>query len=621
MDTSSWRLEGGLNLVRGALTRNRYPGELVGCLNIESRAEGYRRIDGFERFDGRKSPSDVLDDEVGTETAETEERRLLIGKVPGTGRMWVWRYNDATYAFRADADGATMKMHRSSATGWTVVDLGHRVAFTDGTGGDPVSGEAIANSSNVAATVVGHYLTSGTWAGGDAAGVLVLTYDGSTVFASSDVLTVEAESTRKLTISDVPTEQTIGNGTSFDFVNYNFFGRDDLERMYGVSGAGLPFEFDGTMFVQLQTGVDGYTPIKISAHQAHLFIGYKEGSVIYSGTGKPRSYDAVDGAGEIAIGDELTDMLPGYRDILFIYGRNRTNYLVGTSAVDFQLKTLSDEAGAMAGTVQLMDEPVCLDDRGFRNVTATQRFGDFSIATISEQIRPLLDRKRAGGILPVASVRIRRKSQYRIWFTDGDCIVLGYVRRGRGSRVEYTRTEFYIRPDGTPNQPELGIVNDACSVEDSDGRERVFATMRGSDFVYELDRGPSFDGHPIESYFRMCYNDFQAPHIVKRYRKLLLEVDSVFRSSFSLAADFDDDREVGVRPGRSHTVSGPASFWSEAEWGAFYWLADPVRKAEQRIKGRGRNVSLVVFSVPDSIETSYVVSGVTVYYEKRKLKR
>ena len=53
----------------------------------------------------------------------------------------------------------------------------------------------------------------------------------------------------------------------------------------------------------------------------------------------------------------------------------------------------------MAGTVQLMDEPVCLDDRGFRNVTATQRFGDFSIATISEQIRPLLDRKREGGIL------------------------------------------------------------------------------------------------------------------------------------------------------------------------------------------------------------------------------
>ena len=25
METASWRLEGGLNLVRGALTRNRYP--------------------------------------------------------------------------------------------------------------------------------------------------------------------------------------------------------------------------------------------------------------------------------------------------------------------------------------------------------------------------------------------------------------------------------------------------------------------------------------------------------------------------------------------------------------------------------------------------------------------
>ena len=621
METASWKLEGGLNLVRGALTRNRYPGELVGCLNIESRAEGYRRIDGFERFDGLKSPSDVLEDEVETEADETEKRRLLIGKVPGTGLIWVWRYNDVTYAFRANADGTTMKMHRSTTTGWTAVTLGHRVEFTDGAGAVPVFGEALANSSSVEATVIGHYLTGGTWAGGDAAGVLVLDYAGSTAFASSDTLTIEAETSRTMTISSVPTEQTIGNGTRFDFTNYNFFGRNDFERMYGVSGAGLPFEFDGTMFVQLQTGIVGHTPIKISAHQSHLFIGYKEGSVISSGTGKPRSYDAIDGAGEFAIGDELTDMLPGYRDILFCYGRNRTNYLVGTSSVDFQLKTLSDEAGAMAGTVQLMDEPVCLDDRGFRNVTATDKFGDFSVATISEQIRPLLDRKREGGILPVTSVRIRRKSQYRIWFNDGDCIVIGYVRRGRATRMEYTRTEFYLRPDATPNQAEIGIVNHACSVEDSDGRERVFATMRGSDFVYELDRGTSFDGHPIESYFRLAYNDFKSPHLVKRYRKLLLEVDSVFRASFSLAADFDDDREIGSRPGRSHTVSGPASFWSEAEWGAFYWSSNPVRKAEQRIKGRGRNVSLVVFSVPDSIETSYVVSGVTVYYEKRKLKR
>ena len=619
MDTASWRLEGGLNLVRGALTRNRYPGELVGCLNIESRAEGYRRIDGYERFDGRPSPSYVIEDEVGREAEETEKRRKLIEKVPGTGHIWVWRYNNVTYAFRAN--GTKMQMNRSTETGWQAVPLGHRVAFTAGSGATIANGEALANTSSVAATVIGHYLTSGTWAGGDAAGVLVLEYSGAGAFADADVLTVAATVARTLMISAVPTVQTIGVGTAFDFVNYNFFGRDDFERMYGVSGAGLPFEWDGTMFLELQTGVTGYTPIKISAHQGHLFIGYKEGSVIYSGLGKPRSYEATDGAAEFAIGDELTDMIPGYKDTLFVYGRNRTNYLIGTSSADFQLKTLSDEAGAMGRTVQLMDEPVGLDDRGFRNVATTEKFGDFSIATISEPIRPLLDRKREGGILPVVSVRIRRKSQYRLWFDDGDCVIIGYVRRGDAVRLEYTRAEYYLYPDAAPEQPQIGIVNHACSVEDSDGRERVFATMRGSDFVYEIDRGTSFDGHPIESYFRLAYNDFRKPHLVKRYRKMLLEVDSVFRATFTLAADFDDDRETGARPGRSHSVSGPASFWTEAEWGAFYWNADPIRKAEQRIKGRGRNVSLIVFSVPDSIETSYVVSGVTVYYEDRKLKR
>ena len=120
-------------------------------------------------------------------------------------------------------------------------------------------------------------------------------------------------------------------------MNYNFFGRDDFERMYGVSGAGLPFEFDGIMFVQLDTGVDGYTPIKISAHQAHLFIGYKEGSAI-----RLRDWEAselrIDGRRRRRNCDRRrthrhAPWLPGH-PVSSTVGI-RTNYLVGTSQVDF----------------------------------------------------------------------------------------------------------------------------------------------------------------------------------------------------------------------------------------------------------------------------------------------
>ena len=616
--SKSWRLIGGLDLVRDPLTRHRYPGALLGVNNYESRDEGYRRFQGYERFDGRKAPSDISSDESDEETAQTETRRMAIGEVPGSGSLWVWRYGDKTYAFTDDSSGV-MAMYVSSPSGWERVVLGWRVAFTAGSGDAPENGESVANSSSVTGEVVGHYLTSGSWAGGDAAGEIVFSYSGATRFAASDSITVDSDNARTLTISAVPTQQAIGAGTTFRFINYNFFGRAGSDRMYGVSGAGLPFEYDGTMFLELNTGVTGFSPTQIAAYQNHLFVGYKEGSAVHSGVGNPRSYAANDGAGEIAIGDTLTGFVAGFRDVLFILGRNRTQYVSGTSAADFKLVTLSDEAGAMEDTVALMDEPVCLDDRGIRSLSTTEAYGDFSIATISDRIRPILDTKRDGGFTPVVAIRVRRKSQYRLWFSDGDCIVVSYIKRGGRLTVEFTRLSLDLYD--SDGEPDVGVPVSACSIEDSDGRERIFFTMKDSRHVYEMDSGISFDGYPVSTYMRLPYNDLGTPDIIKQFKKILLELDSAFRTSFQVAVDFDDDREEGARPGQSHEVLGPAAFWGEADWGRFYWATRPVRTAGQRISGRGRNLSVVLFSNPQEIEEPHLFSGLTVQYIDRKLRR
>ena len=620
MQTIGWKLAGGINLVRDAITRNRAPGELIGCMNYESREEGYRRIDGYERFDGRQAPSNILDDDPDEEDAATETRRAAITVVPGDELLAVWRYRGKTYAF--SRDDTTIRMYGSGAAGWTEVTFGYRVAFTAGTGVAPAEGDALA-TAGTAATIIGHYLTSGTWAGGDAAGVIVFTYDADDLFSSGDLPALAGVSANTITLSAVPAQQTIGavptDGTyEFRFVNRNFFGLASGERMYGVSGIGNPFEYDGTMFLELITGVTASTATHIAAHQKHLFIGYPEGGVTYSGTGLPRSFDTNDGAGEFTIGDRLTELLPGYRDTLFVYGRNTTAYLVGTSNTDFALKTLSDEAGAMSHTAALLDQPTVHDDRGIRNVTATEQYGDFSISTISEPIRPLLDFKRDGRILPIAATRVRRKSQYRLFFDDGDCIVLNLVRRGGRLSAEYTRCAYDSFDDD--GNVSVGIMRSICSVEDSDGRERIFFVLEDQPYVYEMDRGKSFDGHPIPYYLRLPYNDFRAPHMIKRYRKLLLEISSTFEATFQMAADVDDERELG-EPGLEHTVIGPTSLWDESEWSAFYWDVVPIRKAEQRIHGRGRNLSVALSSVPDRIEESHVAAGLTVYYDVRRMQR
>ena len=538
MRTSSWRLGGGLDLTTPAIARSRNPGSLIGCLNYEARREGYRRIDGYERFDGQRSPSDVAALPEDRQAAASESRRRWIQEVPGTGEvLGVWRYQNRTYAFRRGQRGA-VRMYASGSGGWRAVGLG--------------------------------------------------------------------------------ADLTAPEDARFRFVNHNFRGQAHQERMYGVSGAGPAFEFDGRTYSEIHTGVSGVYPVLIAAHQNHLFLGYADGSVIHSALGEPRNFQALGGAAELAIGDELTGMLSGYRDTMFLFGRNKTLALRGTSAADWHVETISSEAGAMRYTAVLMDQPLSFDDRGLRSLAATEAYGDFSIATLTERVRPWLDYKRKGGALPSAAARVRSKSQYRLFFDDGECLVMAHIpRSGGGLSREFTIAAYDLQVGGGTR---AGVVTNICSVEDPDGRERIFCTLAGSGYVYEMDRGTSFDGYPVPAYVRLAYNDLRTPHIIKRFRKLQLECDSTFRSTFRVTADFDDDMQEGDRPGESFSISGPPSRWDEDEWSDFDWDGTPARVAHARIAGRGRNISPVLYS-EQSDQPPHVFTGLTVYYDNRKQAR
>jgi hypothetical protein len=50
-------LGGGLDLITPAIAQK--PGSAIGALNYEPAANGYRRVEGYERFDGRLSPTDA----------------------------------------------------------------------------------------------------------------------------------------------------------------------------------------------------------------------------------------------------------------------------------------------------------------------------------------------------------------------------------------------------------------------------------------------------------------------------------------------------------------------------------------------------------------------------------
>ena len=115
----SWRLRGGLDYTSPRNMVYRKPGILIDCANYEALAEGYRRIDGYERYDGRPAPS-TTDDKTTAATL-----RSAIGRVPGNGEiLGVCRYKDATYAFRRGSNRHCCAAWKSSPRGWTDAGAG-----------------------------------------------------------------------------------------------------------------------------------------------------------------------------------------------------------------------------------------------------------------------------------------------------------------------------------------------------------------------------------------------------------------------------------------------------------------------------------------------------------------
>jgi hypothetical protein len=114
---------GGLNLTAPALKLR--PGEILASQNYETDREGnYRRVDGYERYDGNPSPSD--------------------------GSYWI-------------------------------------LSFDAGTDAPDLEDKVLGETSSATGIVIAINLTSGTWAGNDAVGTLVL-YGVTGIFEDNETL-------------------------------------------------------------------------------------------------------------------------------------------------------------------------------------------------------------------------------------------------------------------------------------------------------------------------------------------------------------------------------------------------------------------------------------------------
>jgi len=533
-----------------------------------------------------------------------DQYRSDIAVVPGSGNiLGVWMYNGHVYAFRNNAGGTAAVMHVESATGWTEVSLGREISFTSGGTVEVVAGNTITGATSAAtAVIVKVILTSGTWAAGTAAGRLFFASQTGTFQAEN--LNVGA-SLNVATIAGNSTAITLLPSGRYEFYNWNFGGGVGTKKMYGADGVNQGFEFDGTTFVKISTGMTTDTPLHVIAHKNHLFFSFS-GSAQHSGIGNPYSFTILSGAGELACGDVISGFVEMIGTqagaAMGISTRNRKLILYGNDSTDWNLVPYSEETGAIPYTLQYLNQEFSLDTQGILSLSATQAYGNFQSAVMSALISPtLLDLTDSA----ISSCIVRKKNQYRVFFSGGDGV---FVTLSQGKLMGMT-------PISYPN-PVLCC----CSAEASNGLEEIyFGSSDG--YVYQAEKGTSFDGANISWNFDLSFSHFGGPRLLKTFTKGVVEITGGNYAEMTAGYTIGyGSTEYDSPPNSTITASLSATAWDSFTWDSFFWDGQTLSPSEIDLAGTAENISIRFSGSSDEYE-QFTLNGMIIHYITRRSMR
>lgn len=664
----SFPLEGGLDQHTPQLSLK--PGVAREAVGWElSITGGYRRMDGYERFDGRPSPSAatyvalevnitgalVVGDAVNGQTsgatgvvaaidgstvavtklvgtfvaaenlrtgvtvqgtittagvavtdrvkaatyllASTNIYRADIAAVPGSGQVrGVLAFGSDVFAWRDNAGGTACVLHKASGSGWTAVSLGYELSFTAGSGTPPAEGATITKGA-VSAVVRRVVLETGSWSGGTAAGRFIInTPSGGSFSAGAFTAGVTA------TCSGAEAAITLAPGGRYEFDTGDC---GNGVRAYGASGTHRAFEFDGTVYVPIVTGMATDTPSHVRVHKNHLMLSYGPSSQ-NSGTGLPYQWTAGVGAAEVRAKGNITGYgtLPGSQSAaaLLIASDNTTEVLYGTSSADWNLTETPFGVGARAYSVQTLGPTFFFDTHGVVQFEAVQEFGNFGANGVTTNIRRFVSERRT---LVSESAINRERGQYRVFFSDGYALFVT-IKRGRVLGAMPIRY----------NVPVLCV---ATGQAINGGEVAYFGSSDG--FVYSMDIGTSADGAALDTRFALAFTHMKHPRLRKRFRGAMLELQGDGYSQFQVGYALGwADANVDQPADRTFETQTDAVFWDLFTWDLFTWDGRTIAPTDFELEGVAENVSIAV-SQSSALWPSTTINSVTVRYSPRRIMR
>jgi hypothetical protein len=324
---------------------------------------------------------------------------------------------------------------------------------------------------------------------------------------------------------------------------------------------------------------------RVVEHKNRLFFA-KGSTLVYTAPFAETDYTPGNGAGIVNVGDTISGLIV-FRDELIVFCNDKIKRLIGSSPSDFVLKTITLKTGCVDGdTIQEVGGDILyLGPDGIRYLSATERVDDFGLARASQSIQEDITTTFTGGS-SYSSFTVRKKAQYRIFRYD--------LATTREDSVGYLGTRF---EDQQPSGVAWGLVK-GLKIFSADSKQfgstEIILFLNEDGYVYEAEKGFSFDGAVISCMFTTPFMSITDPQARKTYYKHTLYLKSEGEVDISLRVILDFDAPDSIQPQTisiQNNTSGSA-IWGAITWGSFIW-GGAIRSAyENQIVGSSFGVAL-----------------------------
>ena len=624
------------------------PGSARVLRNFEPSIEGgYRRIDGFDKYDSAIVPAygDARVHGSGQTGTTLILANLIVSPLEGdtftiAGVAGTYTIATGGVSYSSGTKRATLTLTTSLASSPADKAV---ITFTSGTGTiqgvAAWTGKVIAARNNslyrstgsgwtkISAPAYGTVLVNGAGQTGSSLVVDGLTStpktgDTFSIAGVSLIYTVTADATvtsggATLSINPALASSPADNAaitflsaardaaTKYRFEKYRI---GTTEKICGVDSVNVPFLYDSTSFTELHSAPNDVVGADHVVWFKNQLFFAKGDKLTFTSPYTDNDFNPANGSGVISVGNAITGLIV-FREQLIIFSQQKISRLVGNTVADFVLQPITLNVGCVdTDTIQEVGSDVMfLGPDGLRLLSGTDKFGDYSLAVVSKFIQSEMT-AFIGSSTSFSSVVIREKSQYRIFGYNANVTTQ--------NAVGVLGTQTIGDQTGTISWAELRGIKAYVADSDYYGRVETVVFSHTDGYVYEMEQGNSFNGDNIVATFSTPFVPMEDPRIRKAFYKLFLYTDpqGSVTTSVNLKLDFDDEGVIQPDTITLSNQTGAVGFYgsSTATYGTVRYGTKLKKLFQTQVVGSGFTVSLQFVS--ESTDPAFSLDAATLEY-------